>query len=227
MFSVDWNIFLSALQQTAFWCHSTLETQLITRSCLPTVESEQRELIVLWDISSRLFQNLEKLSCFFVKAHRSSTLSSLEQSLKHSQSCSGLPHPILISDNILEIYLIRTPLILVILVITYFYSLERVLSQLLAHLILCEGKQSRYYPHFIDEKRGAESLSDFVKVLRLHEEMRMSLGHLTHSLMSSFSLKANFIQSMLSHICFLFKRCTFLTLSPSFRDTPNIKPRDL
>lgn len=108
-----------------FWCHSTLETKLITRSWMPSIESEQRELIVLWDILPRLLWNLEKLSCFFVKASRSRA-SCPSHFSNHWRTLSFAllsPHLILVSgNNNLEIYLFRIPFIFIIIVITYFYS---------------------------------------------------------------------------------------------------------
>lgn len=108
-----------------FWCHSILETKLITRSCTLSIGSEQRELIVLWDILPRLLQNLEKLSCFFVKASRSRAacpphFSNHWRMLSFALLC---PHPTLVSgNNNLEIYLIRIPFILIIVVITFLFT---------------------------------------------------------------------------------------------------------
>lgn len=77
-------------------------------------------------------------------------------------------------------------------------------------------QQGRYYPHFTKEKKGSKSFSDFIEDSRLSGEMRRKLGYLTSSLMPASSCKTDLIQSMLSRVCFLFRRCDFLTSSPNF-----------
>lgn len=57
-----------SLANSFFVCHSILETQLIIRSCLSTIESERREMmIVLWDISAGCFRTWRSFPASLLK----------------------------------------------------------------------------------------------------------------------------------------------------------------